>query len=250
MTTEHGLGRRYQPDQRNRNFMMRLTLDPLREQFFPRGLPDGSRHYWPGTLLDQLSTGTCVGHGFYSAIQGAPVMQKPPLSPYDFYRRFVMEDVWSDNNHEATAPDDQLQSGTSVLAGAKVCKDMGLLSAYLWGESAEDVRAWHLAGFGINVLGTLWTDDMSTPDSEGFASYTGRIMGGHCYVTTGWNDRVKHNGKRVRAVRCQNSWGKGWGNGGRFWLEMDDLEKLIADQGEACAPTEIKLAKRGVHGSN
>jgi hypothetical protein len=169
-------------------------------------------------------------------------MQRPPLTPFELYRRFIMVDEWRQNDREVNLPDDQLQFGTSVRAGAKVCQSLGLLESYLWAKNAEDVRAWHLAGFGTVVLGVNWTDAMVKPDSDGFISYNGRPDGsGHCVVTTGWNDRVRHNGKPVRAGRIQNSWGPRWGQLGRCWIEMEDLERLIADQGEACAPTEVRL---------
>lgn len=222
---------------------MRLLLDPLRDQFFPRGLPDGSRHYWPGPILDQGNTGTCVGHAWFSKIQGAPIKQPPPMSAFDLYRRFVLQDEWSDNDGDSTATDAGLQAGTSVRAGAKVCQSIGLLTNYVWAADADDVRAWHLANFGGVVFGVNWTTAMFRPDSQGFVSYTGPVEGGHSFASTGWNDRVRHNGRYVRAVRCQNSWGQSWGQLGRFWIEMDDLAKLIADDGEACAAVEQKVVR-------
>jgi hypothetical protein len=234
-------GRREAPDVRDRAFPMRLRLDLLRAMFFPQGLPVGSRQYPPGPILDQLSTGTCVGHGWTSRANGAPIMQKVPFTPYALYRRMVAIDEWTDNDHEALAADDQLQSGTSVRAGAKVLQALGFIANYLWAESVSDVRGWHLAGYGSVVLGVNWTSHMMQTDSQGFVSYTGSSVGGHCVVTTGWNDRVRHNGRIVPAVRCQNSWGRSWGQNGRFWIEESDLIKLLQDQGEACAPTEVKV---------
>lgn len=235
------LGRLIAPDARDRDFPMRLMLDPLREQFFPSGLPEGSRHYSPGAVLDQGETGTCVAHGWTSRANGAPIKQTLPYSPYDLYRRIVAIDEWTQNDTEAGAPDASLQFGTSVRAGAKVLQSQGYLQQYLWAESAEDVRAWHLAGFGSVVLGLWWYTDMFLTDSQGFVKATGFKEGGHCVVTTGWNDRVRHNGRIVQACRFQNSWGREFGQSGRAWISMSDLHALITDEGEACAPVEVKV---------
>lgn len=239
---DYKLGRLPAPDPRDQRYPMRLMLDPLREQFFPRGLPDGARHYRPGPILDQGNTGTCVAHGWTTRINSAPIMQQVSLTPYNFYRRIVAVDEFSQNDFEANAPDSQLQFGTSVRAGAKVSQELGYLKNYLWAESVEDIRSWHLAGFGGLVMGTVWTSGMFETDSDGFVRVTGGIEGGHCYATTGWNDQLRRGGRRVRALRCQQSWGDGWGQKGRFWILEDDVEKLRADDGEACAPVEQKIA--------
>jgi hypothetical protein len=240
---DHALGRRYAPDVRDRRYSMSLVLEPLRETFFPRGLAEGTRHYKPGKILNQGDTGTCVAHGWTSKMHAAPIMQSLPLTPYDLYRQFVQADEWNDNDFETTAPDDMLQSGTSVRAGAKVLQTMGYLQNYLWAEDVEDVRAWHLAGFGGTVMGVNWSTDMLDTDTDGFVNYTGTVEGGHCVTTTGWSDTVKKAGRRVHAVRAQQSWPLPWGHKGtgRFWISEDDLGKLLADQGEACAPTEIRV---------
>ena len=234
-------GRRFAPDARDGAFPMRLRLDPLRDHFFPRGIPPGNRHYFAGGILDQGSTGTCVAHGWTAKINAAPVMQKMNVTPFDFYRRIVQVDEWSDNDWEATAPDASLQSGTSVRAGAKVLVSMGYARNYLWAESAEDCRAWILAGFGGITIGVSWRSGMMNVDASGFVSNTGSNQGGHCVYINGFNDRSNRNGRVVQAFRGQNSWGRSWGQNGRFWLTYDDLEALIAENGEAAALTEIRV---------
>ncbi len=240
---DYHFGRKEAPDSRDANFPMRLRLDPLRQEYFPRGLPQGNRHYRSGPVRAQLKTGTCVAHSWTAKVNAAPIMQQMKLTPYDFYRRIVAIDEWADNDFEATAADVQLQSGTSVRAGAKTLVDLGYAENYLWAESAEDVRAWMLAGFGGVVAGITWTDQMMQPDAEGFVSYSGTHRGGHAIYLNGWNDTVKHNGVRVRAARIQNSWGTGWGQGGRCWITEDDLQRALEADGEAAALTEVRIPR-------
>lgn len=237
-----GFGRKKSPDERDRSYPMRLMLDPLRERFFPRGIPPGNRHYFSGPVLDQGSTGTCVAHGFTAKVNAAPIMQKMSLSPFDFYRRIVTIDPWPENDYEATVPDAELQQGTSVRAGAQTLVALGYGKNYLWAENTEDIRAWMLAGFGGVVIGIDWTDRMMNTDDDGFINYRGRGIGGHCVYLNGVNDRVRHNGRIVTAFRGMQSWGKEWGQKGRFWISRDDLELAITSEGaEACALVEQKV---------
>jgi hypothetical protein len=244
VSTEKNFGRRFAPDVRDLNFPMRLMLDPARAQFFPRGIPPGTRHYWSGPILDQGATGTCVAHGWTAKINAAPIMQKMPITPFVFYRRIIGKDEWPDNDHEATAPDSGLQSGTSVRAGADTLIEMGLAKSYLWAESAEDVRAWILSGFGGVTIGIWWKEDMMDADSKHFIRYTGQNQGGHCVYLNGWNDNVPYNGGVIAAARVQQSWGPEWGDGGRCWFPMPDLDNALKDNGEGAALTEIKVMPR------
>lgn len=241
---DRGFGRRHAPDPRDARYPMRLLLDPLRDQFFPRGLPAGTRHYRQGPVLDQGPTGTCVAHAWAGWLYGAPLMTKPASvpTPYNLYRAIVAIDEWDDNDFEATAPDNQLQSGTSVRAGVQLLRSRGHVQNFLWAETTEDVRAWHLAGLGGVVLGTWWTEGMLDPDRDGVLHYTGDAVGGHAYKTSGWTDTLKYKGRTQRAARILNSWGDTWGENGRAWILEEDLARLIADQGECCAATEQRVA--------
>jgi len=245
--TDRGFGRRFIPDARDAEFSVRRRLDPLRAEFFPKGLPPGTRHYRQQAPLDQGNTGTCVAHAWAGWAYGAPLMTKRTAlpTPYNLYREIVAIDEWDDNDHEATAPDDELQSGTSVRAGVQVLRKRGHVANFLWATDVEDVRAWHLAGFGGMVLGTWWTTGMDRPDADGVMHYTGSQLGGHAYKTAGWTDtlRVRSSTLRIRrAARVLNSWGPSWCQGGRAWVLDEDLQKLIDDQGECCAAVEQPVA--------
>lgn len=238
----YGLGRVPAPDSRDAAFPMRLLLDPLREVAFPRGIPPGTSHYRTGAVLNQGETGTCVEHGWTSRINDAPFMRSTGLPQFAYYKIAVGIDEFRDNDREAQATDPrQLQFGTSVRAGAKVGQQLGFIESYLWAEETEDVRAWHLTGRGGVVLGIPWKSNMFRIDSDGFINFSGTNEGGHCIASKGWSDTVRHNGRLVRAIRLKQSWGKDWGEGGFCWMSEDDLAKALADNGEACAPTEFKV---------
>jgi hypothetical protein len=242
---DRGLGRiKPVEDPKDRNYPMRLRLGVVQELVFPRGIPPGSRHFLPAPkIINQGMTGTCVAHGLITYLAAPPIMQPFSLTPYDLYRRIVASDVFSGNDHEATAPDHMLQYGTDERSGLEVLRSMGYIANYLWAESIEDARGWIMASMSGLVGGFPWTTGMMDTDSDGFINYTGQEEGGHFIYLGGWNDRVKRRGRYVRAIRMQQSWQLPWGHkgGGRAWIVEDDLAKMMQDGGKIAAPVETRV---------
>jgi hypothetical protein len=154
----------------------------------------------------------------------------------DLYRLAVTLDEFPQNDHEATAPVDQLQFGTSVRAGLKAGVQLGYFSNYVWAFSVSEIEQFLLSGMGTIIMGTVWKRGMANTNEEGILEVSGRDEGGHCWDITGINTTRG-------LVRCQNSWGRAWGDNGRFWLSLENLEILLNEDGEAAVPTEIKLPK-------
>lgn len=225
---EKGTGRLFTPDSRDLGHLMQARVDAVAE------VPNF--RYWPPLrFLDQLKTSTCVAQMWLSLREGSPVRcpVDPGFTAYDLYRMIVLLDEWAENDGEATAADTGLLFGSSVRAGAKAALQLGWIAGgYDW---AFDVMtaARHVAVFGPVGMGTNWTYAMSQPTPEGFVSYKGdRTRLGHAYVWDGINFK--------RGVaRFRNSWGRGWGKNGFFYMALEDAERLIAADGEACAPKEL-----------
>jgi Cysteine protease len=123
--------------------------------------------------------------------------------------------------------------GTSVLAGAKAMKQIGLLKEYRWAFTIDDVVDSILAK-GPVVLGTYWRDGMYEAPN-GVLRVEGEIVGGHCYTAVGyarkWASLDGEDG-----VIVQNSWGSSWGNSGLAAIKVTDLAQLLRQDGEACVP--------------
>jgi hypothetical protein len=85
------------------------------------------------------------------------------------------------------------------------------------------------------IEGLLSHNSMFFPDPRtGLVKPSGRLAGGHAYLCVGYT-RIKG------AFRFINSWGD-WGQGGRFWMDGEDLDRLLfAEDGEAAAAQEKKL---------
>lgn len=118
--------------------------------------------------------------------------------------------------------------GTSVLAGAKVVRSYGWMDEYRWAFSEHDLAL--AVGYkGPAVLGANWSTGMDDlqQDSAGrlWASVSGDILGGHCFITHGYSIPLN-------AYKCWNSWGPP----SEFYISVPDMARLLADQGEACIP--------------
>jgi hypothetical protein len=222
------LGRRVHKDRRDHKH---LLVDHLTAVTLP------TKKTWgiTGDALDQGNTGTCVGHGWRNFLRCAPIRTSTAHpSPFDIYRGAVLLDPWRDNDDEAKLKDgsSDMDSGTTVRAGAKAVANLGRLTKYAWAFSLQPTIEWVLTQ-GPVVLGTNWYQDMFEPDAKGLVHVSGANAGGHCYLLRGV-DTTK------ALALCTNSWGTTWGRKGNFYLSFKDLEKLILNNGEVCTAVQSK----------
>ena len=234
-----GFGRRFAPDDRDRNFLMRRMLTDARSLTLP------PRKTWSisSTALNQGNTGTCVGHAWRNFLRCAPIRtERGGPSAFDVYRSAVLKDPWKDNDNEGQLPDGDsgMDSGTTVRAGAEAITSFGRLKSYVWAFALQPAVEWVLT-MGPVVLGTNWYSSLSQPDAEGVVRITANagVVGGHAYLWRGVDTR------RALAL-CSNSWGDNWGRSGDFKLPFRDLERLIHEDGEACSAVEQRLQPKAV----
>jgi hypothetical protein len=221
-----GMGRIVAPDSKDRRYPMAAALRPM-------SLPKQRYYAVPSKLLpmNQGETGTCVAHAWRAFLLCSPIQCLNAPDPFSLYRGLILLDEFADNDDEVGKPTEELQFGSSVRGGAKYLQQLGHIKSYVWSRSADEMAAWMLAGHGTIVLGTTWHWGMSDLDSKGFASISGGDAGGHAYIAIGYS-RVH------QAFRCLNSWGRDFGDAGRFWIRKADMNRLIKDDGEACAAVE------------
>jgi len=189
-------------------------------------------HYsvtWPtyAPILDQGETSGCTGFTGADLVNTAGYVgsrlrvehSKRYLNNehgLDFYHLNTLADEWP----EAYPPVD---SGSSILAMAKVLKRLGFITGYSWADNFPAML--DALSKGPVMMGTLWTSDMSEPDSSGLIRPTGDLVGGHAYIARGKN-------YRKRRIRCRNHWRRDWGLDGEFEVGFDDMEWLLSQQGE------------------
>ena len=121
------------------------------------------------------------------------------------------------------------EDGTWVRSAAKDMVKLSRMDEYYFASNVDEIASW-LRAYGPVIVGMDWYEDMFEPDSKGYVHVGGQLAGGHCWLILG----QASNGDFI----CQNSWGKGWGLGGRFMVMYDDMAELLSEDGEACGAAE------------
>lgn len=179
-----------------------------------------SYHWRCDITLDQGREGACVGFAWTHEAAARPVVVPGLTNAHaqKTYKAAQLLDEWPGEAY----------SGTSVLAGAKVMQAAGYFAEYRWAFNFNDLLL-SLGNRGPAVLGIDWYDSMYEPQN-GWLELSGRKVGGHAILAWG----VSYPGKYVS---LHNSWGADWGRNGNAKISFYNLEKLLADGGEACIPS-------------
>jgi hypothetical protein len=194
--------------------------------------PRIAQKFWwdEGWWGNQGQTNECVAYSWSHWMEDGPVIQdsimgraKPVFEPNTLYNACQKVDQWPGTDY----------SGTSVRAGAKVLKDVGLITEYRWAFTVDEIIL-TLLTLGPMVVGTKWFHKMQFPDSNGLIRAKGRSLGGHAYILNGVDVDREY-------FRIKNSWGREWGNDGHGYISFKDFEKVFKKGGEACIASEIKI---------
>jgi len=191
-----------------------------------------SKIWQHGTILDQGKEGACVGFAWTGATIANPMPpeQQPAFEEgnsfaISVYKEAQKVDPWPGENY----------SGTSVLAGAKIAKEKGIIDEYRWCFSVEDLKD-AVLNVGPVVIGVNWYKNMYGTDKNGLVSVSGDHVGGHAIMVTGFVNDFDIAGNPTPVFEWVNSWGPGYGKGGRGYIKYKDMEKLVGDMAEMCVP--------------
>lgn len=176
---------------------------------------------------DQGNEPQCVGFSTAGFMRCEPEKHLHWLPP-TLYKEAQQRDPWPGDDY----------AGTTVRAAFSFLKERGEITSYQRILNVEQLKKW-LFLYGPVVFGTDWYMDMFTPNGRGFISVTGENVGGHAYLVYGYDDANK-------AIRIANSWGKGWGKGGRALLHYDDTQKLLDAAGEAWGGMKANLPRHKI----
>lgn len=213
-----GLGRHVEHDSRSLDHPVtrRLAAKPIQPVEWPRH----------SSILDQKSTGACTGNAMAgwmacephctSDTQGAWFTEEAALALYALATRL--------DSFPGSWP--TTDSGSSGLAVAKGAQYLGMISAYSWATTTAQLL--QALMYGPVIIGSVWTQDMFTPDSSGEIRPTGAQVGGHEWLCRGWDGKY---------LLPDNSWSTTWGPlGGRFKLSLPSWEILRNQRADVVMP--------------
>lgn len=218
------LGRIAHFDDRSREYGIRplLARRPVPRRRTVWALPDN----FP---LNQGEEGACVGFGWSAELASEPIMYATTTEYAFKYYRWAQAEDRRMGNH--------FSEGASVLAGARVARGIGMVGTYRWAFGLDDVID-TLVQKGPVVLGVNWYEGMYSTDDDGGVEISGRLVGGHCITAIGYEPEHPKFGPCVRWV---NSWGPDYGVNGIGFIRVEDLGRLLREDGEACIATDILL---------
>lgn len=217
--TQPGMGRSLvNHDDRSRLYPARAML--------PRGVDEIRRKTWGRYgVYDQGATPHCVafaGKGVFNSatMRGrVPYRRRANFDTGEWYAGAQANDEWPGESYD----------GTSALGLCRYLAGRGALSEYRWCFGLHDVLL-TLSYVGPVMLGVWWYESMFDPDGDGYIEPAGPQVGGHEVELVGVTPPTRN---REGFVTLVNSWGRGWGVGGRAKLTWSDLEFLLAQDGDA-----------------
>lgn len=212
---------------------------PIRPLLGAVGQVERRRKVWRRSwMLDQQAEGACVSHGWTQELMSTPVRvvlsnaglpagvpKNPQRFAFWMYDECRKVDEWVGEDYD----------GTSVNAGGKVARSLGLIDSWRWCDGLDDMVD-TLITTGPVILAIPWLNGMyEAPDGE--LAISGRQVGWHCILANGYDPALRLNGKPKREMaRLSNSWGLSWGDRGNAWVELDALYNglLAPNDGEMC----------------
>jgi hypothetical protein len=176
------------------------------------------RYWTPGRWVgDQGSTPAAVGFAWAHWLTCAPLASwLDPIGIYDLAKRV---DEWGVD-----------VEWTSVRAGAKVLKSLGLMTEYAFAADLNSVVAAVLE-VGPVVVGSEWLEGMIAPNKAGQVFAKGSSVGGHAYLIDGVDTVQQH-------LRIKSSSGETWGTVGHARIDFEDFEQVIGLGAELCVAAE------------
>jgi len=209
-----------------------IEHDPRSRDYRAEGAPaiTDVEHKAHGLPLNQLRAGKCTAEALSGAQNCDPFYplryadgRLAPLTDADSDQLYIRETT------DEGQPYPQYDPGGTGLAVCRAARELGWLQRYAWAFTFDE--ALRALVMRPAIIGCNWYDSMDTPDSNGLVTISANasVRGGHEIVAVSINTRAQ-------LVGFWNSWGTGWGDGGRFWMGYATVERLLAEQGDFKVP--------------
>lgn len=175
-----------------------------------------------GPVLDQGQTPHCVGYAGAQWLQTEEATWTEHSLPSGVTGDVLYYDC------KAVDGEPKAEDGSTGRSLMKVMQSLGYLASFHWATSSTDIIAW-LSTKGPVLVGTPWTQNMFTPDKNGYIHPRGAVAGGHEWIVHGVFPDKRGNAM----LKMCNSWGVSWGAAGHAYIKASDLWALIQRGGDA-----------------
>jgi hypothetical protein len=183
------------------------------------------KHAATGLPLNQGELGSCTANALCGALDSAPFFGGgTPLNESDAVRLYEVETKLEGEPYPPNDP------GGSGLMVCKAAQQLGLITSYKHALGIQ--HALEALVLSPVITGIKWYTSFDSPDpNTGLVELTpgATVRGGHEIVA----DEIDAENE---LVGFWNSWGTGWGLGGRFYMKWATWEKLLQEQGDVTVP--------------
>jgi hypothetical protein len=188
--------------------------------------------------LDQGREGMCVAFACAGMLAATPIQHDVSNESARMLFRKIKEVDEREGRH--------FESGATVLAGMKALQELRLFGRYVWNFGIGDTIDWIIRR-GPVIFGINWYEGLSRPDDKGLMRISGAKVGGHAILGNGFWPKHPDFGD---VVVLTNSWGKRWGANGHGFLPVEELDKLLQEDGESVSPLEVPLRRLSPNGDS
>lgn len=186
-----------------------------------------------GLPLNQGNAGSCTANASIGCLNSLPnwtdLVNVPALGRSKPGTELDALYLYSRETADEGAPYPEYDPGGSGLAVCRAMRELGWIKR--WASAFTLDEALRSLVVRPVITGINWYDSFDHPDSNGLVSISNgaQVRGGHEVVAT----QVLAS---EQLIGLWNSWGPGWGVGGRFFMSWATWDRLLSEQGDVTVP--------------
>jgi hypothetical protein len=181
-------------------------------------------HKSVGLPLNQGNIGSCTANALCGALDSAPDFTgSAPRTEHDAITLYELETKLEGQPYPPNDP------GGSGLEVCKAARELGWISSYKHAFGIEKALLALVLRPVITGINRYTSFDTPSPEGLVAIAHGATVRGGHEVVA----DQIDAAG---RLVWFWNSWGKGFGVGGRFCMSFETWQHLLEQTGDVTVP--------------
>lgn len=195
-------------------------------------------HVRHGDPFDQGNLGSCTGNAIAGAINTEPIWKHADdrlLTETDAVQLYELATTL-DEYPGSYPPDD---TGSSGLAACKAARRAGLITSYRHAFGIDHA----LAALMLHpaITGVPWYEGFDRPaPNTGLVEIAGQVRGGHEFEVVGFVPPPIGTPALDGLVIAWNSWGTGYGAGGKFTFTARTWATLLEQAGDVTIPNRAR----------